>query len=326
MLLERSSMDSYSIVDITSWKYENINVSGSKEKRWYRSFDKNKLALFKLPVSMTSNSPHGEGESTGEAWSEKICSEIGNYMGFPTHNVDIGALLIDDESIEYYGLNGENIKVGDKVFGALCWSFLDETRDSLVEGADMIMDYDETYDRDNLKGEHEIYNFDLLYRLFYDNGILDYLFQMIIFDTLVGNTDRHQDNFGVIRNEETGQQKFAPFYDNSSSLGREMDERRIRLMLRDEKMFNSYIYGKKSSTLIRWEDSWTKKKLNIIEFYDKVKSLYPQEINKYLTNVAKLTDEVLQNIIYKVPTIVMSEQKKELVTKILKTRRDYLVK
>lgn len=25
-------MDYYSIVDITSWKYENINVSGSKEK------------------------------------------------------------------------------------------------------------------------------------------------------------------------------------------------------------------------------------------------------------------------------------------------------
>ncbi|WP_052144689.1 HipA domain-containing protein [Halalkalibacter okhensis] len=216
--------------------------------------------------------------------------------------------------------------IGDKVYGALCWSFLNETNDSLIEGADMIMDFDETYDRDKLQGEHEIYNFDLLYRLFYENGILDELFKMILFDTLIGNTDRHQDNFGVIRNEETGQQKFSPFYDNSSSIGREMNENRVKLMLRDENMFNAYIYGNKSSTLIRWEDSWTKKRLNIIEFYEKVKSLYPQEISKYLTNVAKLTDEILGNIIYKVPPIVMSESKKELVTKILKTRRDYLIK
>ncbi|WP_407270374.1 HipA domain-containing protein [Radiobacillus sp. PE A8.2] len=319
-------MDYYSIVDISSWKYENINVSGSKEKRWYRSFDKKQLALFKLPVSLTSDSSYGEGESTGEAWSEKICSEIGNYIGFPTHNVDIGALQVNDEAIEYYGLNGEDVKIGEKVFGALCWSFLDETNDSLVEGADMIMDFDETYDRDKLQGEHEIYNFDLLYRLFYENGILDYLFQMILFDTLIGNTDRHQDNFGVIRNEQTGQQKFAPFYDNSSSLGREMNQGRIELMLRDKRMFESYIFGKKSSTLIRWEDSWTKKKLNIIELYDKVKSSYPQEINKYLANVENLSDEVLQNIINKVPPVVMSEPKKALVAKILKTRRDYLLK
>lgn len=319
-------MDYYPIVDITSWKYENINVSGSKEKRWYRSPDKNQLALFKLPVSMTSNNPHGEGESTGEAWSEKICSEIGNYIGFPTHNSDIGSLLIDDEAMDYYGLYEKNVKIGDKVYGALCWSFLDENKDSLVEGADMIMDFDETYDRDKLQGEHEIYNFDLLYRLFYENQILDCLFQMILFDTLIGNTDRHQDNFGVIRKEETGQQKFAPFYDNSSSLGREMNERRIKLMLRDKKMFDSYIFGNKSSTLIRWGDKWTKKKMNIIEFYDKVKNSYPQEINKHLSNVAKLKDEVLESIINKVPPIVMSEPKKELVIKILKTRRDYLIK
>ncbi|PGX79611.1 phosphatidylinositol kinase [Bacillus thuringiensis] len=319
-------MDYYSTVDISSWKYENINVSGSKEKRWYRSLDKNQLALFKLPISMTSDSSPGEGESTGEVWSEKICSEIGNYIGFPTHNVDIGALLIDDEAIEYYGLNGKDIKTGDKVFGALCWSFLDEAKDSLVEGADMIMDFDETYDRDTLQGKHEIYNFDLLYRLFDENGIIDHLFQMILFDTLIGNTDRHQDNFGVIRNEENGRQKFAPLYDNSSSLGREMNEGRIKLMLRDENMFNSYIFGKKSSTLIRWEESWTKKKLNIIEFYENVKKAHPQEVNKHLSNVAKLTDEVLESIIYKVPPIVMSEPKKELVNKILRTRRDYLIK
>lgn len=303
-------MEYYSIVDITNWQYEDINVSGSKEKRWFRSPEKNQLVLFKLPISITSDSSNEGGESTGEAWAEKICSEIGNFIEFPTHNVDIGFLTIDEESIEYYGLNREKVQVGDTVFGALCWSFLDESKDSLVEGADMIMEYDETYDREYLRGESEIYNFELLYKLFKDNDILNCLFQMIIFDTLIGNTDRHQDNFGVIRNEENGKVSFAPFYDNSSSLGRELDERRVRLMLQDENMFNAYIYGNKSSTLIRWETSWTKKRLNILEFFDKVKSAYPLEIKKHLPNVAKLSDEILNDIIYKVPSEVMSEQKK----------------
>lgn len=276
----------YSIVDISDWPYENKIVSGSKEKRWYRSLENNKLALFKLPISLTSGYWVHGGESTGEAWSEKICSEIGKHIGFSTHNVDIGALSIDNETEDYYGIKREHIKNGNRVFGALCWSFLNEDKDSLVEGADMIMDVDETYDRNDLRGEREIYNFDLLYRLFYENGILDNLFKMIIFDTLIGNTDRHQDNFGVIRDEETGIQKFAPFYDNSSSLGRELPERRIKLMLNDERMFDSYIYGKKASTLIRWENSWTKKKLNIIEFFEKV--------NKYLTNIPTLTDEIFE--------------------------------
>jgi hypothetical protein len=33
-------MDYYPVIDISSWKYENISVSGSKEKRWYCSPDK----------------------------------------------------------------------------------------------------------------------------------------------------------------------------------------------------------------------------------------------------------------------------------------------
>lgn len=318
-------MDYYPVIDISSWKYENISVSGSKEKRWYRSPDKDELALFKLPVSLTSDNNHANTEYTGEPWSEKISSEIGNQIGFSTHKVDIGMLQLDDESISYYGLGRSNVKPGDKIIGALCWSFLDEASDSLVEGADMIMDFDNSYNRESLKGEKEIYNFHLLYRLFRKNNMEDFLFQMILFDTLIGNTDRHQDNFGVIRNEQMDKQVFAPFYDNSSSLGRELNEDRMKLMLRDTRMFEAYLHGSRSTTLIRWSDEWTKKRLNIFALYEKVKSKHPQEINQHLSKISKLNDYLLYNIIYKVPPEVMSELKKELVFKIVKTRKEYLL-
>ncbi|ALX50141.1 hypothetical protein [Lentibacillus amyloliquefaciens] len=49
----------------------NLNVSGSKEKRWYISKADGKLALFKLPISFTSETQATLREPTGETWSEK---------------------------------------------------------------------------------------------------------------------------------------------------------------------------------------------------------------------------------------------------------------
>ncbi|WP_462410396.1 HipA domain-containing protein [Neobacillus sp. Marseille-QA0830] len=194
----------------------------------------------------------------------------------------------------------------------------------MVEGADMIMDFDQTYNRDILQGEKEIYNFDLLYRLFSKYCIIDELFKMIIFDTLIGNTDRHQDNFGVIRNEKTGEHKFAPLYDNSSSLGREFPTQKVKLMLRDPNMFSSYIYGSKSTTLLRWGQIWHKKRMNIFVFYDLVTEKHP-EIKDYIPQIESLTNQEILNIINNIPQVVMSDSHKELVYKILITRRDRIL-
>lgn len=38
---------------------------------------------------------------------------------------------------------------------------------------------------------------------------------MVIFDYLIGNTDRHQNNWAIV--EENGKMTWSPLYDNSSS-------------------------------------------------------------------------------------------------------------
>ena len=107
------------------------------------------LGLFKLPVSLTSSTWKIEGESTGEMWAEKIASEIGKILGFSTHTVDIACVAADDEIVGHYGLDISKLDSG-MIYGALCHSFLVEGEESLVEGADMIMEYDFTYNRDIL--------------------------------------------------------------------------------------------------------------------------------------------------------------------------------
>lgn len=43
----------------------------------------------------------------------------------------------------------------------------------------------------------------------------------LLFDTLIGNTDRHQDNWGFIINLGTGKMRLCPLFDNGTSLGHE---------------------------------------------------------------------------------------------------------
>ncbi len=54
-----------------------------------------------------------------------------------------------------------------------------------------------------------------------------------VLDALVGNTDRHSENWGVLQSQDGSRRidGLAPSYDHGSSLGRElMDERRERLL------------------------------------------------------------------------------------------------
>ncbi|ASA21977.1 HipA domain-containing protein [Paenibacillus donghaensis] len=311
------------IIDISDWKYEKkLNASGSKEKRWYRNPQNDRLYLFKLPISLTSDSWINIKESSGEMRSEKIASEIGSILGLNTHNVEIASLKVDTEIIDDYDLKVEKIR-DDKIYGALCCSFL-EDNESLIEGADMIMDFDHTYDRKKLRGEYEIYSYDLLMNVFSKYGFLDDLKKMIIFDTLIGNTDRHQDNFGIIRNEVDKRIRFAPFYDNSSSLGRELTESRILLLAKDTQAFNAYIHGKKASSLIRWGNLEKNEKLNAFVFFKKVMEISP-ELIKYHKMLYQLTDSKIDKLIFEIPS-VMTEVQQLFVSKVLKIRRDILLK
>lgn len=314
----------FSIVNINDWGYVDVHVPGSKEKRWYRDPGSNKLHLFKVPVSHTSSNWKIPNEFTGEMWSEKIASEIGKKLKLNIHDVEVGVLDISEEIITLFGVDPSKVTDG-KLYGALCSSFLSEGLESLIEGADMIMDFDTTYDRDNLKGEVEIYSYDLLYRVFTEYKCITELFNMIIFDTLIGNTDRHQDNFGVIRDEVTGILRFSPLYDNSSSLGRELPENRMNLMLRDSQMFNSYLFGKKSSSLIKWGSINNYEKLSSFELLKRIVG-YTPEIKKSFDILNSLSDEDIDRIVSNIPDVVMSEMKKTFVSKVLKTRRDYILK
>ncbi|WP_322924935.1 HIRAN domain-containing protein [Paenibacillus campi] len=101
----------YPIIDISTWEHEDVSVSGSKEKRWYRNPCDHKLHLFKLPVSITSltwkftNEYSGEKiSSLGDLSMDDVYQKLLVMWKSPTSkkNYAVGTLQIYDKKYIFY--------------------------------------------------------------------------------------------------------------------------------------------------------------------------------------------------------------------------------
>jgi hypothetical protein len=75
-------------------------------------------------------------------------------------------------------------------------------------------------------------------------GIMDRFWDMFVVDALLGNYDRHLDNWGVL--SRNGELSFAPIYDCGSSLGALLSDEKMRDLLDDPVCFKNEEYNVKS--------------------------------------------------------------------------------
>lgn len=72
----------------------------------------------------------------------------------------------------------------------------------------------------------------------------------LCFDALIGNTDRHQENWGLIWSEEGPTARFTPYFDNGTSLGHELLPQKMQRMMRDPKELAGYL--RRGKHQMRW--------------------------------------------------------------------------
>ena len=93
--------------------------------------------------------------------------------------------------------------------------------------------------------------------------------ETIVFDAVIGNSDRHQENWAFITENYWPSEIYrefdhiflrirspklmAPIYDNGSSLGRELNEEKVALLLNNVMQLERYI--DKGTSEIHWEDA-----------------------------------------------------------------------
>ena len=124
--------------------------------------------------------------------------------------------------------------------------------------------------------------------------------KIIIFDFIIGNSDRHAQNWAIIRKNK--KVKMCPLYDNASSLCSYESKAKLEQCLgRDKNRFNSLV-DSKSRTLIRIDryELGNKKGPKQSDMVRHVKEKYYNDTIDFVRIIeGKLTEEVIENLINK---------------------------
>lgn len=145
----------------------------------------------------------------------------------------------------------------------------------------------------------------------------EFFWNMFIADSLVGNFDRHNGNWGFLIDEKSQTIEIAPIYDCASCLYPQLTDERISEIIKDEKEIDARVYTFPTSALK--EDD---KKINYFEY---ISSLKNEDCNKALLRIVPLIDiNKINKIIEETPMI--SDIRKEFYKKIIKERYEKILK
>ncbi len=131
---------------------------------------------------------------------------------------------------------------------------------------------------------------------------------MFILDSLIGNTDRHNGNWGFLQNKITGEIKFAPIYDCGSCLNPMLEDKELSKLSEVElKNIATNVYS-----CLKEEG----KKINYMNF---LKQMQNEECNQAIKRVfPQINLEEMINFIHKIEN--MSEIRKNFYEWIIKQR------
>ena len=164
---------------------EYFYISDWVEKPWYQTGGTRSKVIVENPVNhkdyyFKTSLKKDQKDYKYEFWSEIIASEVGLTLGFEMLKYDIA-------------YKGEEI-------GCISESLVTEGKNKLTEGISYLTGYDSSYNPKH-KDSKKQYSFQLIknalafYKL---DRFIDNIIQLILFDSIIGNGDRHQENWGII--------------------------------------------------------------------------------------------------------------------------------
>lgn len=214
-------------VDVTAWEPADEEYLGTKPKQWLRS-PIGELWLWK-ESTIHHDARHGSFRK-GDDWAEVVARRLGQRLGVPVATVELAT-------------RGER-------FGVISRKVSDDRTETLVHGNELL---DEIGVRASEPHDRSGYTVKAVARALAGVGppepstrlpiAFDWFVGYLGLDALVGNTDRHQDNWATIRGPAG--QRLSPSFDHASCLGFQIsdDERLERLAGRGNRTAAGYAAG-----------------------------------------------------------------------------------
>ena len=201
--------NSPSSLDVTRWQAADEEYLGTKPKQWLRS-PAGSLWLWK-----ESREHHDARRGTfrkGDDWSEVVAGRLGRRLGLPVAEVVLAT-------------RGER-------FGVVSRIVFEDDAEVLVHGNEMLAEVGVSSGRRDRAG----YTVEAVALALESVGppvasdelptAFDWFTGYLVLDALIGNTDRHQDNWASIRGPAG--RRLSPSFDHASCLGFQIsDEERL---------------------------------------------------------------------------------------------------
>ena len=325
---------------IDSWtRIREVNTTGTRDKGVYIS-PTHQTFYFKTSIKQNRK------DYPYEFWSEIAASRLGLLLGLPVLDYHIASC-------------------GDKI-GCISPNMIDIRKEELIEGVNLILQFEPNF-RDICKTNHHFWKIETALK---SVNLIEYrriAVEMIMFDCIIGNTDRHSENWALIRNKEGEsiyssfrktnfikrylaywkihkefgipffkihkllaiiRHRFAPFYDNGSSLGRELSEGKIELLLNDDQLFDSFFSKGKSDIIVDSE------KKTFLETIDYLLAHYPAECTHFLSkHLSRYNKEDLTSLIFNMDARFpdsgfnesrITNNRKAFIVKLIDSRINYI--
>lgn len=210
------------VLDVSGWGTVQLEARGSGSNQWRLDPD-GALWLYKA----TRVASH-TGELQGEDWAEKLVESLARALGLPTAQIEL-ATRAEAGEVEP-GVVSRDLKLPDTDF---------------QNGANLLADVPDYRYRDSLNRPpknhvgHSVVN---VVEQLGRHGVgpppqlagselsaVDVFAGYLVLDAWVGNLDRHEENWAVLRALD-GTMTLAPTYDHGAALGSSLtEERRSRL-------------------------------------------------------------------------------------------------
>jgi hypothetical protein len=168
--------------DISDW-HKNVHYStgGTRSKYIALNPETNKEYFFKG----SKETPNGEIRYPTEFWSEIVSSKIGQFLGFP----------MLDYNIAYDSKHRQKI-------GCLSMSMVLNSKNKLTEGKTYLTGFNAQYNPDLDKKDYTFQFICEALNKFSLGNYIGNIIEIIVFDSIIGNSDRHQENWGVLSTYE----------------------------------------------------------------------------------------------------------------------------
>ncbi|TAP39450.1 HipA domain-containing protein [Arthrobacter sp. S39] len=219
--MDPSSDDPFRRLDLKSWTPDQDEPSGENEKSWFRDpSQSDKRWIFK---------PNRSDRSEYEDRSELVASLLAEQLGVPAAHIRLA-------------MHGE-------AEGCISKNVVADEKNQLEHASLFLTEYVEDFDpRDRRSRGHNVeWITDILKQieppiLMVGSGLnaLDCFGGYLLFDALIGNTDRHSENW-AIEITPKGKMHLAPSYDHATSLGVTTRGTKLETLVADETKISTFL-------------------------------------------------------------------------------------